>query len=652
MTLRPASKCRLFFFLLILMLTLRPAVGEEVFVKPVWSLEAPALLIEGIPATLSIHCSDSSVPLPDTLWVNGTSYPATAKSGSAAVTVIPKAGEIFEIQTPQTILRTQNRAIPLWFSIIPPLIAILFALLFKEVFTALILGMLSGTFVMAWYGGLHIPAALGAGTLRIVDTYLVQTLTKPDHIAIMLFSMMIGGMVHVITVNGGMKGIVNQIARFASGRRSVLLSTWLMGIVVFFDDYANTLVVGNTMRPLTDRFGISREKLSYVVDSTAAPVAAVAFITTWIGAELSYIQSAVEVINSGTGPAIAEGPYHIFFRSLPWSFYPFLTLGFVGMVIWTRRDFGPMRQAEMGSGGLRDSLDSAAQPMTDAAEEIPELSSGITPRALNALIPVIAVIAGVCAGLVVTGIQTTGWDSQQAFGWNLSMVIGQADSFKALLWASFAGLTIAILLSVSQRLLSLRQATESMIKGFKTMLSAMMILVLAWSLAALTAELHTANFLANIMMQLQVAPHWLPVITFVLAALVSFSTGSSWGTMAILYPLLLPTSWQLFHDFQLSEPEAMRLFHAVVASVLAGSVLGDHCSPISDTTILSSLATGCDHIQHVRTQLPYALTVGVVTMVACIIPASFGLNPLISLVLGFLLLFVVLRLIGKKSLAP
>jgi Na+/H+ antiporter NhaC len=364
------------------------------------------------------------------------------------------------------------------------------------------------------------------------------------------------------------------------------------------------------MRPLTDRFGISREKLSYVVDSTAAPVAAVAFITTWIGAELSYIQSAVEVINSGTGHAIAEGPYQIFFQSLPWSFYPFLTLGFVGMVIWTRRDFGPMRQAEMGSGGLRDSLDPAAQPMTDAAEEIPELSSGITPRALNALIPVMIVIVGVIAGLLVTGIQSTGWDGDQGFGRNISTIIGQADSFKALLWASFAGLTIAILLSVSQRLLTLRQATDSMIKGFKTMLSAMMILVLAWSLAALTAQLHTANFLAQIMMQLQVAPPWLPVITFVLAALVSFSTGSSWGTMAILYPLLLPTSWQLFHDFNLAEPEAMRLFHAVVASVLAGSVLGDHCSPISDTTILSSLATGCDHISHVKTQLPYALTVG------------------------------------------
>jgi hypothetical protein len=232
MTPRPASTCRLLCSIILLLLLVQPAAGEAI-TDSTLSFSAPALLIEGIPASFSLHCADTSEQLPDTIWVNGTPVPVIKAAGTATVTITPAAGETLEIRSGNTVLQTQNRAIPLWLSILPPLIAILFALLFKEVFTALILGMLSGTFVIAWYGGMSIPVALGAGMLRIVDTYLIQTLTKPDHIAIMLFSMMIGGMVHVITVNGGMKGIVNQIARFASDSRSVLLSTWLMGIVVF-----------------------------------------------------------------------------------------------------------------------------------------------------------------------------------------------------------------------------------------------------------------------------------------------------------------------------------------------------------------------------------------------------------------------------------
>jgi Na+/H+ antiporter NhaC len=497
---------------------------------------------------------------------------------------------------------------------------------------------------MAWYGGLKLIPALGAGLFRIVDTYVIEATADKDHVSIIIFSLMIGGMVHIITKNGGMKGIVKSISGFASSRRSSMLSMWLLGLVVFFDDYANTLVVGNTMRPVADRMKISREKLSYIVDSTAAPVTALAFITTWIGAELSYIKNAVDAINEFAPHAITESPYSVFFQSLAYSFYPILTLIFVLMIILSKRDFGPMLHAE-----IRSQEGGEDQHTEAAGDRELEPDASIRPRAFNALIPVLTVVFGTCAGLVVTGLEQTGWDNALPFGTNLSNVVGHADSFRSLLWASFGGLLMALIMSVSQRLLSLQKGVESMINGFRAMLTAMLILVLAWSLATLTQHLHTAEFLSSVMLRLHIAPHWLPIITFILAAMVSFSTGSSWGTMAILYPLLLPTSWSLFLEFNTGHEESMMLFHCIIASVLAGSVFGDHCSPISDTTILSSLATGCNHVEHVRTQLPYALTVGGVTILSGLLPVSFGIHPAIAFLIAIPVLWLVVRLIGKPT---
>ena len=573
--------------------------------------------------------------------------PVMLKGGQGNLVIRAEPNKYLKVSVNGHDYSSGSKAIPLWYSVIPPFIAILFALLFREVFSALLFGLLSGTFMIAWYGGAGFFASFGLGLLRIIDTYVIQTLTNSDHISIVVFSLLIGGMVHLVTKNGGMKGVVNQISRYAESRRSTLLSTWFLGLVVFFDDYANTLVVGNTMRPLADRMKISREKLSYVVDSTAAPVASIAFITTWIGAELSYIKNAVDVINAGVDTGISESPYSIFLQSLSYSFYPILTLLFVGMLIISRRDYGPMRRAEMAA---RSAGNSTAETMLPVTEDNAEQSADPTlrPRGYNALIPVLTVIAGTCAGLFVTGMEQAGWDSQAGFGNNLSVVIGHADAFRSLLWAAFSGLLIAIILTLAQRLLTLRKVVDSTIDGFKTMLSAMMILVLAWSLAQLTKNLNTAEYLAAVMLQLEITPVWVPVITFILAGVVAFSTGSSWGTMAILYPLLLPTAWTLFHDHNLQLQDSMMLFHIIVASVLAGAVFGDHCSPISDTTILSSLATGCNHVEHVRTQLPYAITTGLVSILIGIIPVSFGLNPLLAFGLSMAVLWLAIWFIGKK----
>lgn len=219
------------------------------------------------------------------------------------------------------------RAIPLWFSILPPLIAIMMALVTKEVFSSLFVGLLVGTTIIFKYKGFSVFVSVFKGLFAVVDTYALASLNNPDHLSIIIFSMLIGGMVALITLNGGMKGVVSFLAKYAKSPRSGQFITWLMGMIIFFDDYANTLVVGNTMRPVTDKLHISREKLAYIVDSTSAPIASIAFITTWIGAELSYISEGINHLG------INKSAYQVFLNSLTYSFYPILTLGFVLMLI-------------------------------------------------------------------------------------------------------------------------------------------------------------------------------------------------------------------------------------------------------------------------------------------------------------------------------
>ncbi len=535
--------------------------------------------------------------------------------------------------------------IPLWLSILPPLIAIFMALIIREVYSSLFTGILIGTVIIYFYQGNTFFIALFKGLFAIADTYILESVSDTGHLAIIIFTMLIGAMVGLITKNGGMKGVINILSRYARSPRSGQLVTWFLGILIFFDDYANTLVVGNTMRPVTDRLRISREKLAYIVDSTAAPIAAIAFVTTWIGAELSYIQNGINDIG------LNENAYSIFFQSLSYSFYPIFTLFFVLMLVLRDVDFGPMLKAEKRArrgeiGKVHEKLNS--EMISD--EEREALVARGKARWYNAVIPVLVIIAGTFAGLLFTGWDQQVWaDPAISLAKKVSIIIGNSDSYLALLWSSLSGVIIAVLLTLSQRILNLKESVESLINGFKTMLTAVLILVLAWSLAMVTEHMHTADFISQSMLNISLSPYFVPAITFVLAALVSFSTGSSWGTMAILYPLLLPASWLIAEKSGMDYDTSLMIFHNVVSCVLAGSVLGDHCSPISDTTILSSLASSCNHIEHVRTQLPYALSVGFIAIFVGTIPAAYGISSLVLFPLGLIILAVVVYVFGKKD---
>ncbi len=543
----------------------------------------------------------------------------------------------------ELIYKTRMNPIPLWFSVLPPLIAILMALLTKEVFSSLFMGLFVGATIIYKYKGFSFFISLFKGLFSVVDTYALSALLDRDHLSIIIFSMLIGGMVALITLNGGMKGVVAILSRYARSPRSGQFITWLMGMLIFFDDYANTLVVGNTMRPVTDKLRISREKLAYIVDSTSAPIAAIAFITTWIGAELSYISDGINKLG------LDKSAYQVFLSSLQYSFYPIFTLAFVLILILQKRDFGSMLKAERRARTENAEEESGTQAHVPQILKEIEVNDDVVGRWYNAFIPVMIVILGTMAGLAYTGFDADVWNNHTlSVGTKLSLIVGNADSFKALLWSSLGGVLVALVLTTVQKVLSLKDAIEGLVNGFKTMFNAVLILVLAWGIARITQDMHTAAFITEVMRHIKMSPQWIPALAFVFSAMIAFSTGSSWGTMAIIYPLILPASWHISMEAGMDTASALPIFYNVVSTVLAGSVLGDHISPISDTTILSSLASRCNHLAHVRTQLPYALLVGVVALIAGTIPAAFGVPAWILMIMGFLVLFLLIRKLGKK----
>lgn len=519
------------------------------------------------------------------------------------------------------------RVIPAGLSLLPAITAIALAIITRQVLVALFCGV--------WLGALFIYGFNPLLALvRSFDTYLVDSVSDLDHARILIFTLALGGLIGVITKGGGTKGMVELVSRIVKRVRGGQVATWAMGIFIFFDDYANCLIVGNTLRPLTDRLRISREKLSYIVDSTAAPIATVAIISTWIGFQLGRISDGFQIAG------VQESAYATFLSMIPYSFYSLFALFFVLLVSVTTRDFGPMYRAELRARGgkvLRD----GARPLMD--RELTELLPGsVKVRWFNGLIPIISMILITVLGLYLSGVSVVGADA------SLRDIVGAADSYNCLLWASFGASLVAGILVLSQRVLSLEQTIGSWVSGAKSMILALFILVLAWSIGMICKELMTANFVVEHVTKAGV-PSWLfPTIIFVTAALIAFATGTSFGTMTILMPIVIPVvfSAKLAEGIDPGMMESIR--YSSLAGVLSGAIFGDHCSPISDTTIMSSIASGADHIDHVNTQLPYGILCAGVACLVGFLPAGYGVTPLITLPLGFGLLILVLFIFGRK----
>jgi Na+/H+ antiporter NhaC len=533
---------------------------------------------------------------------------------------------------------------PGWLSLLPPLIAIAFALITREVILSLFAGI--------WLGALFIVGynPIGA-TMYSLEELVLAPLTDRDHVAIILFSLMLGGMVGVIARSGGAQGVVEALRPWATTRRRGQIVTWVSGLIIFFDDYANTLIRGNTMRPMTDDLRISREKLAYIVDSVAAPIAVLAPISTWVGFEISRIQDAlattaaqvVDPVLQAELMAGAANPFNVFLHSIPYLFYPIFAMMLVLMIALTGRDFGPMWTAErraLTGGGL---YRPGAMLAADVDSALGEAGPDTPHRWYNAVIPIATVVVVALAALWHTGSQAL---EGEAFG--IREVIAEADPFNSLLWASFAGGGMAMVLAVAQRILSVKGALDAWVGGMRAMLMAVVILVLAWGLGATTGELGTGPYLAALLGD--ALPLWsLPVLVFIVAAATAFATGTSWGTMAILFPVVVPLAVAMGAGVGFAGGDDYTILLGAISSIMAGAVFGDHASPISDTTVISSMASACDHIDHVRTQLPYALLAALVAMLVGDLPtAIWGVNPLVSISLGLVLIYLALRFFGRR----
>ncbi len=514
-------------------------------------------------------------------------------------------------------------------SLLPAALAITMALLTRQVIVSLFLGIWSGAWLLS--GG-DLPA-LWDGFLRVMDTWLLQSIVptdaSTDHISIIMFTLTVGGMIGIIRTNGGIDGVIEWMSSRVKTAKGAQFATMFAGLKMFFDDYASMLIVGNTMRPLADARGISREKLAYIVDTTASPIASIALLTTWIGFQVSLLDTAMGGISTLNIPA-----YELMISSIPYSFYSILSVLFIFMLISTNRDMGPMLKAERAA---RKEAAKAAKRKTSKAKAV-KVSKG---KAINAVLPLMVLICSVIGGLLLTG-----WPEEgQAV--TLTAIFGNADPFKAMLWASLLSATSALLMSKYNANMSIGEVIGALEHGFVPMLGAVIILTFAWGIAGVNDAIGTADYLVN-QLEGNLSPQWLPVVVFLLASIIAFATGTSWGVMAILVPLAIPLTWGALESAGMTGADAMPILYASVASVLTGAVWGDHCSPISDTTILSSVSSGCDHIEHVRTQLPYAMLVGTVAILAGLIPVGYGLPWWIGMGVGAFLLYVVLTKFGEK----
>ena len=516
--------------------------------------------------------------------------------------------------------------IPAWVSILPPFVAILLAFMLRAVIPALFVGLLVGAWAI---NGMTWPGAF-RGFFETVTIYIINTAINPDHMAIMAFTFLIGGMVGVISRNGGMVGIVNRIMPFASTPRRGQGVVATLGLAIFFDDYANTMIVGNATRPMSDKLHISREKLAYLVDSTAAPVSTIAVITTWIGFQVGLIDSAIRNLDG-----IDSTPYVLFLNSIPYSFYPFLAIFFVFLIVYSRKDFGPMLKAEKRARHSGEVISPSSAVSSDKSGDEFYHKDAIPCRAINAVLPIVTMVLTVVIGLFISG-----------EGETITDIIGSANAYSVLIWASLLGCLMATVLSLSQRILTLDETVNAWLAGARFMMTGLVLLIMAWAVADVAEVLQTAPYLISVLGG-SLSPYTFPTVIFLLAAATAFASGSSWGVMAILMPLVIPLCWAVLQNHGIADPEHMHILYSSIACVMTGAVWADHCSPISDTTVLSSLATGCDHMDHVRTQIPYALLGGTTAVLLGVLPAGYGLPWFLLLPSGAIAMLVAHRFLGK-----
>ena len=533
-----------------------------------------------------------------------------------------------------------------FWTLIPPVVAIVLAFITKDVVLSLFIGVFSGTFLINVIDS-SIPMTFVKGFTDIVKR-VVGSLADSWNAGIVLQVLCIGGVVALITKMGGTKAVAIWLSKKAKTGVSAQISTWVMGLFVFFDDYANSLIVGPILRPITDKFKVSREKLAFIIDATAAPIAGLAVISTWVGLEISLIKQGYELIGITNINA-----FSIFVETMPYRFYNLFMLFFIVCTAFMGREFAGMLKAERRAraGELHPRRDGAM--IEDVEDKTLEPKENIKLQSSNAVVPLLVLILGAFVSFYFSGLgalEGEALESAKAHPLTFhtfQATFGAADASVALFQSALLATVVAIFMAVYRKILTVREAIETWGKGWKTMITTIIILLLAWSLSSVIKELGTSRYLVDLLSQ-STPKIVLPAAIFMLGSFISFSTGTSYGTMGILMPLAIPLASAVGMHSGL-EGDALHAYMIVnISAVLTGAIFGDHCSPISDTTILSSMGAGCNHIDHVQTQMPYALAVCAISIFAGYFPIALGLSIWIVLPLGLLVTALVVRFVGQR----
>ena len=528
-------------------------------------------------------------------------------------------------------------------TLLPPLVAIGLAFITKETVLSLFVGVFVGEFMLCVNDLNIINTAVNA--FLQMGSQIISCMADPWNAGIILQCLLIGGIIQLVTKMGGAKALADAFAKRADTPRKAQLFTWLLGLCVFFDDYANSLIVGPIMRPVMDRLHVSREKLAFVVDATAAPVAGIAIISTWIGLEISLIAAGFQSV----GVTNVTG-FGIFLETIPYRFYNIFILIFIVISALTLYEFGPMKKAEQKARARKED-EEIIVPEAPGFDEIKPVE-GIKLSVWNAIIPIGTLIIGALIAFYWSGYTTILGGENQLLSNIIIMktsplsfqgiytALSQSDASVALFQAALLASIVAIVMAVGQKILTIEDAIGEWIGGMKTIVITGVILLLAWSLGSVIGEIGTADYLVGVLSS--TLPMFIvPTLIFILGALISFATGTSYGTMSILMPLAIPLAWAISSG-------DMSFTIVCTSGVLTGAIFGDHCSPISDTTILSSMGTSCNHIDHVRTQIYYAIFVALVTIFIGYIPAGLGVPFYYSLPVGIVVLYIGLRVLGEK----
>lgn len=526
------------------------------------------------------------------------------------------------------------------FGIIPPLLAIILALLTKEVIISLTVGILSGTLILA-HGNIF--------TAITIFTDKVAAMTGDSwNVRILLFCALLGAFVSMLSKTGSTKAFGLWASKYLKTKKSVLIFTWFFGLIIFIDDYFNSLSVGTVMRPAFDEKKISRAKLAYILDSTAAPVCILAPISTWVVTVMSYIR------DSEGFESLNMSEFIFFIKMIPYSVYPLLALAFVVLISLFFKDFGPMKRSEddAANGKLFN------EDLYGACPGNLETISGDSAKWYDMVIAIVVLIL-VCIVMfpITTYMGLVGSDGietlSQAFNsTTITNAFIQTDASKALFYGAVISLIIMYIYYVARRLLNVRSAGNAIMEGIKSMVPALVVLALAWTIGNVIKSspeeggLGLASFLSEVVKGGGFHLWLLPAIGYLLGCVIAFSTGTSWGTFAILIPIVIPIATGLANANGYTGEQLLNVLLISVGSLVSGAVFGDHCSPISDTTILSSTGSNCPLLEHVSTQLPYASLVAIASFIGVIV-GGITLNPFLALLTGFVIMCIMAILAPK-----